>query len=75
MRISVKVKPNSKQEKVEKLSDTMFIACVKSPAQEGKANAAVVKLLSEYFDIPKSTVIIARGHKGRDKIIDILAVE
>jgi uncharacterized protein YggU (UPF0235/DUF167 family) len=30
-----------------------------------------VKLLSKFFDIPKSMVIIARGEKSRDKVIDI----
>lgn len=72
MRICVEVKPNSKQEKVERLSNNKFKVCVKPPAQEGKANEAVIKLLSEYFDIAKSMVIIIRGHKVRNKVIDIL---
>lgn len=71
MRIYVLVKPNSKQESVEKLSNNEFVARVKLPAQEGKANSALIKLLGEYFDIPKSMVIITKGHKGRNKVIDI----
>lgn len=71
MRIYVKVKPNSKQERVEKLSSDEFVVCVKTPAQEGKANLALIKLLSEYFDIPKSMIILVKGQKGRNKIIDV----
>ena len=72
MRISVKVKPNSKEGKIEKVGANEFLARVKAPPQEGKANAALVKLLSEYFDIPKSAIIISKGQGSRSKIIDIL---
>lgn len=71
MRISVKVKPNSKEEKIEQLSNKQFIIKVKAPAQEGKANSAAIKLLSKYFDIPKSTIIISKGRQSGNKIVDI----
>ena len=71
MRISVKVKPNSKEEKIEKLGNDQFIIKVKAPAQEGKANKAMIKLLSKYFDIPKSMIIISQGEHYGNKIVDI----
>lgn len=71
MRILVKVKPNSKKESVEKNNDTDFVLSVKSAAKEGKANEAVIKLLSRYFDLPKSRIVIKTGHKSRNKIIDL----
>ncbi len=70
-RIHLKVKPGSSQERLERIADNEFLARVNAPAQEGKANAAAIKLLSEYFDIPKSRIIIVRGEKSRDKVIDI----
>lgn len=70
-RIHLRVKPGSSKERLERITDNEFLACVNAPAQEGKANAAAIKLLSEYFDIPKSTVIIVKGEKSRDKVIDI----
>ncbi|MFA5157110.1 MAG: DUF167 domain-containing protein [Candidatus Omnitrophota bacterium] len=70
-RISVKVKPGSRQEEIEKLTEVSFLIRVKAAAHEGKANTAAIKLLSEYFDIPKSRIIIVRGEKSRDKVIDI----
>lgn len=72
MKFNVKVKANSKVEQIEKLSSNEYAVRVKSPAQEGKANEAVVNLLSKYFDIPKSRVIIIKGHKNKNKIIEIL---
>lgn len=71
MRISIKVKPNSKTELVEKTGDKEFTVRVKAPAKEGKANDAVVEALSEYFDIPKSRIAILHGQTGKNKVVEI----
>ncbi len=71
MKISVRVKPNMREEKVEKGGD-IFTVSVKEPAKEGKANKAVIELLSEYFNVPKSKIIILSGVKSRHKTIEIL---
>lgn len=71
MKISVKVKPNSKIEKVEE-AEGFFLIHVKEPPQEDKANKAVIKLLSEYFKLPKSRFSILKGKKSRHKIVEIV---
>jgi len=71
MKISVRVKPNSKEEKIEKVNDSEFVLRVKEVAKEGKANEAVKKCLSEYFRIPRSSVTIITGHKSKNKIIGL----
>ena len=71
MKIFVKVKPGTKKEEVTKVDDTHFVVSVKAPPVEGKANDAIVRVLSDYFDIPKSHVQILKGGKGRNKIIEI----
>jgi uncharacterized protein (TIGR00251 family) len=70
-RITVKVKPNSKTELVEKISKNEFVVRVKAPAKEGKANEAVVEVLSEYFARPKSRITILRGQAGKNKVVEI----
>ena len=72
MRIAIKVKPNSKNESVEKISDSEFSLRVKAPAKEGKANDAAIKLLSKYFEIPKSRLSIIKGHGSRNKLIEVI---
>lgn len=72
MRIIIRVKPNSRQESLEKVSDGEFIVRVKAPPQEGRANDAVIKALAEYFGVPKSRISIARGKTGKVKVIEIL---
>ena len=39
--------------------------------ENGRANGAVIELLSKYFDVPKSRIKIIKGLTGRDKIVTI----
>lgn len=72
MRITAKVKANSKIDGVDKTGEGMFHISVKAPAIDGKANKAVIELLSEYFNVPKNRIVIIKGRKSRVKSIDIL---
>ena len=72
MKISIRVKPNSKTTSVEKTEELSYIVRVKAPAKEGKANAAVVEALSEYFGVPKSRISVAKGLASRNKVVEIL---
>lgn len=69
MRINVKAKPNSSENKVEKIDDLNFVVSVKDPPVQGRANRAIIKLLSEYFHTPNVRIVL--GHMSRQKIIEI----
>ena len=71
MRITVRVKPGSKVETVEKAPDGGYIVRVKAPAHEGRANEAVIAALGRHFGVPKSRISIARGLSGKAKTVDI----
>ncbi len=71
MKIFVKVKPGSKKEKIEKISETNFFVSVKEPPVQGKANRAVISALADYFKISKSQISLALGATGRNKIFEI----
>jgi hypothetical protein len=71
VKISVRVKPNARQEKIEKVNESHFLIRVKEKPQEGKANKAVIKILAEYFDIPQSEIILLRGQTAREKFFEI----
>jgi uncharacterized protein (TIGR00251 family) len=71
MKIFVKVKPRAKENKVEKIDDSNFTVFVKEAPIKGKANEAIIESLAEYFNVAKSDVEIIRGHKSKDKIIEI----
>jgi len=71
LKISVRVKPNAKQEKTEKVGERDFSVWVKEKPQEGKANRAVIKALAEYFGIPQADVVLVRGQSSKEKIFEI----
>jgi uncharacterized protein (TIGR00251 family) len=71
MKIQVRVKPNSRTEEVSQEGDS-FIAKVKEPPKEGKANQAVIRLLAEHFGVPKNRVRILSGSKSKNKVIEIV---
>lgn len=71
MKISAKVKPHAKEEKVEEING-IFAVSVKAEAKEGKANAAAAKALAAHFDIALSRVRLVAGARSKTKIFEIL---
>lgn len=71
MKITVKVKPNSKIELVEKTGENQYLVRVKEPPTEGRANAAVVKALANHFGLPKSAVRLTHGQSAKTKLFEI----
>jgi len=71
MKVSVKVKPQAKEDKVNQIGKNQFVVWVKAKAIEGKANQAVIKVLSKYFDIAQSKIVLLRGERARDKVFKI----
>lgn len=72
MKIFVKARPNSKQEKVTKLDEMHYMVSVKEPPVKGKANLAIRNTLAVYFKTGTANVKIISGHTSRNKIIEIV---
>ena len=72
MRIFVTVKTRARQEKVERIDDTRFVVSVKEPPVDGRANAAVVAIVASHLDLHRSKVRIVSGHRGRQKVLEVL---
>jgi uncharacterized protein (TIGR00251 family) len=71
MKISVRVKPNAREERVEQTGDNEFLVRVKAKPVEGEANYAVVRALAGYFGVSKSRVVLVRGQTSKQKIFSI----
>ena len=69
--IRVKVKPNARETSLAQLADGSWLASVKSPATEGKANRELLALVADHFRCPKSAVSIKSGASGRTKLVRI----
>jgi len=67
--MKIKVKPNSKQEGIEKIDEDFYLVKLKKPAKEGKANQELIRILKKYF---KKSIRIKRGLRSRNKIIEFV---
>ncbi|ANI39909.1 DUF167 domain-containing protein [Mycolicibacterium vaccae] len=66
--ISVRVKPgSSKGPLVEAGPDGVLTVYVRERAVEGKANAAVIRVLADHFGVPRSHVELTGGATARLK--------
>ena len=72
--LQVKVKPRSRVSELSQAADGTWVAKLKAPPVDGKANAELVGLVAERFRCPKSTVIIKAGAAGRTKLVRVEAI-
>ena len=69
--LTVKVKPNSKQQSIAEQPDGSLTVHLKSPPVEGKANQELIMLLAKKFKVPKSAIGIKSGFSSRNKLVEI----
>jgi uncharacterized protein YggU (UPF0235/DUF167 family) len=71
--LKIKVHPNSKADKVLRKSDDTFEIFVRAKPVDGKANEAVLELVSDYLKVPRSKVRLLRGANSRNKLIETVS--
>ena len=69
--IRVKVKPKARASLLEQQPDGTWLARLKAPPVDGKANAELIELVAERFGCPRSAVSIKSGAGGRMKLVKI----
>ena len=71
MKIQVKVKPNSKYQKIEEVESGCFKVSLRSPPLNGKANQELIVILAKQFKVPQSHIKIKSGLSAKNKLIEI----
>lgn len=66
----ITVKPGSSQEKIIESADGELTVYLHASAHDGEANAALIKLLSKHFRVPKTSIAIIRGAHSRRKVVE-----
>ena len=69
--IRIKVKPNSRASLLEQREDGTWLAHIKSPPVDGKANEELIALVAKHFGCRKSGVSIKSGASSRTKLIQV----
>ena len=70
MIVQVTVKPGAKHPLIRE-SSTGLIVYVHERAHDGEANIALVKALSNYYNVPKTCIQIKKGVSSRKKVVEI----
>lgn len=69
--LQVKVKPNARASQLEQLGDGTWLARIKAPPIDGKANEELLRLVARHFGLRKAQVSIRSGASGRMKLVQI----
>jgi uncharacterized protein (TIGR00251 family) len=76
MKVTVHVKPGSRKESIEWVenlfSEKTLVVKIRQKPIDGEANRGLIEALSEFFDVPKSRIIILHGHTSREKVVEIV---
>ena len=70
-RIRVRLTPRSARDELAGWQDGELRVKVTAPPVEGKANAALERLLAEVLRVPKTSVRVVAGARGRTKTVAI----
>lgn len=72
MRIYVQASPRSSKNEVVKIAEGEYKVKLTAAPVDGKANDMLIRILSKFFDVPKSHISIIGGKTAKIKIVDIL---
>lgn len=69
--LQVRVKPHAREQSFVAGDDGVWLARLKSPPVDGKANQELIGLIAKHFGCAKSTVEIKSGTAARLKLVRI----
>lgn len=69
--LKIKVKPGSRDQSLTEQADGTWLARVKAPPVDGKANAALIVLVAAHFGLRKAQVSLRSGASGRMKLVQL----
>jgi len=77
LRVAVRLTPKGRRDAIEGLAETAdggaeIKASVTAVPEDGKANRALVKLVSKAWGVPKSDIAIVSGVTDRHKVLSLI---
>lgn len=72
--LTIRVHPHAKRTQIkETMADGVLKIDLAAPAEAGKANAELIRFLSDHFSVLKSSIEILSGHTSRQKTVRIIS--
>ncbi|MGY8868970.1 MAG: DUF167 family protein [Pseudomonadales bacterium] len=69
--LSCYIQPKSSRDEIVGLHSNSVKIRITAPPIDGKANTHLIKFLAKTFGVSKSSVVIASGESGRNKVVRI----
>jgi uncharacterized protein (TIGR00251 family) len=68
------VQPKGKRNAILGERDGALKVSVTAPPEDGRANDAVIELLHDELDLPRSQLVLLSGHTNRNKVVLVRGV-
>jgi uncharacterized protein (TIGR00251 family) len=69
--LRIRVKPRAKVSELVQLPDGGWLARLKAPPVDGKANQELISLVAAHFRCAKAAITIKTGAAARTKLIEV----
>ncbi len=73
IRLAIHVIPNAKKSEIVGILDEALKIRLHAPAQEGRANEALIQFLAKTLNLPKSAIVITHGQTNKRKLLELTA--
>jgi uncharacterized protein (TIGR00251 family) len=67
----VRLQPRARRDEIAGVREGRTVVRVTAPPVDGRANAALVKLIAKSAGVAKGRVSIVRGERSRDKLVRV----
>ncbi len=74
-RLHLRVSPGATRSRIVGKHGDGWKIHVTAPPEDGRANAAVVRLIADAVSVSRSAVSVVSGHGGKDKIVELAGIE
>jgi uncharacterized protein YggU (UPF0235/DUF167 family) len=69
--LQIRVKPRSRTSELVRESDGTWVARLKAPPVDGRANQELVALVAAHLKCPRAAITIKSGASGRLKLVNV----
>lgn len=73
--LRVRVKPRASRDAIGGEREGALVVRLSAPPVEGRANAALARLLGEALSVPPTAVRVVKGATGRSKLVAIAGID
>ena len=74
-RVAVRLQPKASANAITGEREGAIVVKVTAPPVDGRANAALIKLVAKRLGVAKSKMKIAHGETNRDKVLEIDGID